>query len=100
MKSVSLADLEDIRRAVLDNLSLEDDAPHRCLMRELQFAIPVLGPDDSRLGPWVLTERRGQLALVRIPPREAMNYLFVAALAREKGGWIVTDFFEERMQAR
>ncbi len=97
---ITESDMENIRRAVIDRLAREDDDPHRFLKKELEGSIAVLGSEDSRFGPWVLTDRNEQLALVRIPPRGAMNYLFVARLDRHQGHWIVTEFFQERMQAQ
>ena len=93
-------ELEDIRQAVIRRLAAEKDETSHSLKEELQKAIVILGPEDSRLGPWALTEREGALALVRIPPRSAVNYLFVAKLAREKDRWMVTEFFQEIMTAR
>lgn len=94
------AEMEAIREVVVVWLAKEKDDTIRSLKAELQGSIAVIGPNDSRLGPWVLTDREGQLALVRIPPRSAVNYLFVAMLAREEGHWVVVEFFQERMIAR
>jgi hypothetical protein len=93
-------ELEAIRKAVVDLLSTKDDDVHRALREDLQKSIAVVGPEDSRLGPWALTDREDSLALVRIPPRGAINYSFVAKLSREGGRWHVTDFYQERMYAR
>ncbi len=95
------AQLEAIRKAVAENLATKDEDIYRSLKQELERAIAVISPDDTRLGAWVLTTRDNQLALVRIPPRGAINYIFVAKLARDyQGRWVVTDFFDERMMAR
>ena len=95
------AQLEAIRRAVLERLASEEGDLYRSLQRDLEHSIAVVGPDDTRLGAWVLTVRDDQLALIRIPPRSKVNYIYVAKLARdEEGRWVVTDFWEERMMAR
>jgi hypothetical protein len=85
--------LEAIRKAVAARLASE----------ELERSVAVIGPgpEDTRLGAWVLTTRDNQLALVRTPPRSAVNYIFVAKLARDdQGQWAVTDFSTGRMLAR
>lgn len=92
-------ELEAIRKVVMERLASVNDDVCRQLMRELSMAVAIVGPEDSRLGPWALTERDGQLALVRIPPRSGMNYIFVAKLSRQKGHWVVSDFYQERMKA-
>lgn len=95
------AQLEAIRKAVVERLATEQDDVYRSLRKELEHSIAVVSPDDTRLGAWVLTVRDNQLALVRIPPRSAVNYIFVAKLVRnEEGRWAVTDLFDERMIAR
>jgi hypothetical protein len=92
--------LEQIRTAVVEHLRKRDDDIGKQLAEELQGAIAVVSPDDSRLGQWALTEYDKGLALVRIPPRSAVNYRFVAKLDRQDGRWTVTDFHQERMMAR
>lgn len=94
------ADLEGMRRAVIERLATEDSEPNRFMIRELEGAIAVIGPEDSRLGCWELTVRDGRLALVRVPPRGVMNLLFVAVLANESARWKVTEFSEERMSGQ
>jgi hypothetical protein len=97
---ISEADLEGIRRAVIERLASEDSEPNRFMKRELEGAIAVIGPEDSRLGRWELTVRDGRLTLVRVPPRDAVNLLFVAVLAKESARWIVKEFSEERMRSQ
>jgi hypothetical protein len=98
---VDEAQLEAIRKAVVARLATEDDDIYRSLKKELEQSIAVVSPEDTRLGAWVLTVRDNQSALIRIPPRSAVNYIFVAKLARDyEGRWVVTDLFDERMMAR
>ncbi len=97
---ITCADLEDIRQVVVDRLSAWNDEARTLMIDELQGAVLVLDPENSRLGPWVLTVRREKLALVRIPPRTTVNCLFVVVLSRENDRWVVNDFFNECLQAR
>jgi hypothetical protein len=97
---VSESDLEDIRRAVLLKLKEETKAPYPHLQRELENAIPILGPHDSRLGRWALTEKETRLALVRIPSRNDVNYIWVAILRKDGADWVVEKLVEERILAR
>ncbi|MEO1082194.1 MAG: hypothetical protein AAFY29_21735 [Pseudomonadota bacterium] len=94
------SDLEAIRSAVIARLSLEEDELHNALSQELARSIAILGPQDSRLGRWGLTERGGALALVRFPDRDVVNYIFGATLGFRDSRWEVIDLFEERMQGR
>ena len=98
--TIGTDDLEKIRTAVVDQLRNAADDISKTLADELAGAIAVVGPDDTRLGQWVLTERGNGLALVRIPPRAAVNYMFVARLDRQNGRWLVTNIDQERMMAR
>lgn len=93
------AELERIRSCVLRALAPYDDE-RKALREELQRSIAIVGPDEVRLGAWVLTERDGSLVLVWHSPRAAINHAFVAILDRRDGEWHVVELREERMLAR
>ncbi len=90
--------LEKIRKVVADELLSSKDEVRHTLGIELAKAVAIIGDEECRLGPWVLTVREDRLALVRIPPRSAMNYIFVAKLSLDHNRWAVTDFYQERMK--
>lgn len=90
-------ELEAIRQAVIEKLASETDMVSHSLKEELQKSIAVISSEDTRIGPWVLSDRNGVLVLIRIPPRSMVNYLFVAKLSREGDHWLVIDFYQERM---
>ena len=93
---------EQIRLAVVARLEA-DSSPNSAVIRALadelkRFAVTAR-PEEIRMGRWVLTERDGELALIRIPARGAVNYLYVAKLAERNGRWIVTDVAQEILRA-
>ncbi len=94
---VDEADMEPIRQAVLQLLASKEDELCRFLREDLDSSILIFGSQGLRFGFWVLTEREEGLALVRIPPRAEVNYIFGAKLEFDGEHWTATQFIEERM---
>jgi hypothetical protein len=101
--TLDAADVETMRQALIGRLAA-DRSPNseicHALAEELKRFSVVDTPYGLRLGPWVATDRDGQLALVRIPGRSAVNYIFVAKFDKSGDRWAVTDIHQETMRAR
>lgn len=96
---ISENSLEAIRKVVHDRLADQDGETFALLADEIGRSMAMVGPDESRIGRWVLSERSDGLSLVRIPPRNEVNYIFVSKLHFEDGVWSAETVLQERMSA-